>query len=258
MDLSKYPVERVFYFVAGIIPGSAALLIFGVSHPNAFQWFFEENFLGYRSKLALAFAVALILGNSITVFLSSILGAIGGAIGGAKGYRLKPLQTEIAAPWRDATWRALVKQDLGARAPEEIPFISQLAYDQRLKFTEFLPEDHRAQATADANLEKLKSDVNDSAWEQWYNHYHHIILQPKDRAFEWHIQNGFNFNLEATSVYVLISTAIVPGIRHWWCILPASIWVLLLTAEIYTVSARLWNRWSTLGDQIVYLSERAK
>jgi hypothetical protein len=54
MDLSKYPLEKLLYFVAGVIPGFVALLMFQVAHPGSFNWFFSLGFLGYRTKVVLA------------------------------------------------------------------------------------------------------------------------------------------------------------------------------------------------------------
>jgi hypothetical protein len=79
MDWTKYPLEKLFSFVAGIIPGSVALLMF----PGRIEWFFALGFLGYPTKLALFILVAFVVGFTATTFLGAILGGIGGAIGAA-------------------------------------------------------------------------------------------------------------------------------------------------------------------------------
>jgi len=259
MDVSKFPLERLFYFVAGIIPGSAALVIFELSEPGRYDWFFDHRSLGYRTKFILILVVALIIGNSLTVFLSRTLGAVGGAIAGVKGAGLlKPLRSELSAPWRDAAWRELVKKELGDRAPTEVPFISEWLFEQRRKLIESFPQAQQIQALLDLNSEKLKSDTNDFEWEQWYDHYHQVVLWPPERPFEWHVQNGFNFNLQATSLYILTSALVVPRVRHWWCILPAGLWVVFLLAEMFFMWGRFTNRWSTLGEQIKLLSQKSR
>src|ERR1700722_18902833 len=43
-DLTKYPIEKLLFFVAGIIPGMAALLIFDSAAPGSFAWFFALSF----------------------------------------------------------------------------------------------------------------------------------------------------------------------------------------------------------------------
>lgn len=80
MDLSKYPLEKLVYFVAGVIPGFTALLIYAVSVPWSFGWFFATVFLGYKAKLSLVMVASFLVGNSLTSFLSRLLGATGGAI----------------------------------------------------------------------------------------------------------------------------------------------------------------------------------
>jgi hypothetical protein len=87
MDLSKYPLERLFYFIAGVIPGFAALLIFQLAAPGSFVWFFTLSFLGYKTKLSLILIAAFVIGNCMTSFLGSLAGTVGGAIGGAKSQR---------------------------------------------------------------------------------------------------------------------------------------------------------------------------
>jgi len=259
MDFSKFPLERLFYFVAGMIPGSAALVIYGLSEPGRYDWFFDLRSLGYRTKFALILLVALVIGNSLTVFLNRILAAIGGAIGGSKGDKLlKPLRSELATPWRDAKWRELVKKELGDRAPAEVPFISEWLFEQRRKLIESLPPAQQTQPVLDLAAEKLKSDTNDFEWEEWYDHYHQVVIWPSERPFEWHVQNGFNFNLQATSLYILISAVVVPGVRHWWCILPASLWALFLLAEMVFMWNRYTKRWSTLSEQIKLLSQKGR
>jgi hypothetical protein len=259
VDFSKYPLEKLFYFVAGIIPGSAALVILGVSEPGRYNWFFDNWSLGYRTKFALILVLALIIGNSLTVFLTRILGAIAGAIGGSKGDKLlQPLRSELSTPWRSAKWRELVKKELGDRAPTEVPFVSEWLFEQRRKLIESLPPAQQTQPALDLGAEKLKSDINDSEWEQWYDHYHQVVIWPPERPFEWHVQNGFNFNLQAASLYILISALVVPSVRHWWCILPASVWVLFLLAEMLFMWNRYTNRWSTFTEQIKLLSQNSR
>lgn len=80
MDLSKYPLEKVFYFVAGVIPGFTALLIFQLAVPGAFTWFFTLGFIGYKTKLSLILLVAFVIGNSMTTFLRAIVGMVGGVV----------------------------------------------------------------------------------------------------------------------------------------------------------------------------------
>ena len=49
----KYPLEKFFYFLAGVIPGFVAILIYHLAVLGSFTWFFQLSFLGYTTKLSL-------------------------------------------------------------------------------------------------------------------------------------------------------------------------------------------------------------
>ncbi len=250
MDLSKYPLEKLVYFIAGIIPGFIALIIYRLAVPGAFGWLFAVGFLGYRTKLSLILLTAFLIGNSITEFLSRLLGMIGGALG---GYRFKPPADFTVAPWRDRTWRMALKRHLGSQAPNDTQLISKELLDLKRQAVAAQPEAQRNLAQAALNLEKINSDIDDDAWAMWYRHYHYLVLHPTERSFTWHVQNGLNFNLQTSAVYVLVSALFVRDVRHWWCILPACIWTVLLTAEVFVSLQRATNDWSSRSDQIKYL-----
>lgn len=67
--------------------------------------------------------------------------------------------------------------------------------------------------------------------------------------------HGLNFNMETAALYTLASVPFVPDLRHWWCIVPASVWVLVLAGEQYGTVGRFLNQWTTLTEQIEYLSK---
>jgi hypothetical protein len=247
MDWSKYPLEKLSYVVAGIAPGLIALLVY----PHSFAWFFSLGFLGYRTKLAVIVLVAFVIGNSITRFLTSILGAIGGAIGAV---RYRPPHEFKVGPWRDPTWRAALSKVLPIAPNDTLP-MAQWLYEARLREIEFLPEAQRGPAVTELKLAKLKSEREDGEWARWYDHYHRLVLQPSDHDVLFHVQRGLHFNLQAAGVYVLLAALIVPRVRHWWCLLPACLWVAILFAE-ERYGFQQWSiRWSTLDKQIVLLTD---
>ena len=253
MDLSKYPLEKLLYFVAGVIPGFVALLIFQVATPGSFDWFFSLGFLGYRTKVVLVVLTTFVVGNSMTRFLSGFFGAIGGAVGGAIGY--KPPQSLEIAPWREPKWRAAVSRLLGPDAPHDMAFMTKWFYDFNLQVINSKPEAERAAALADLNRLRIESWKNDSEWARWYDHYHAIVLRPSDRDVVMHVRRGLEFNLETAAVYVLISAWFVPAVRHWWCILPACLWTLDLLNNGFWEARNVMDRWTTLSRQITYISE---
>ena|ERR1700730_17988258 len=89
---------------------------------------------------------------------------------------------------------------------------------------------------------------------EWYDHYHSIVLIRDNPDVRCQVHYGLSSNLEVSAIYVLLSAILVPVVRHWWCILPSCMWVLIFLAEEYTGLKRYTDRWSTLSDQIKYLS----
>lgn len=259
MDFTKLPVEKLFYFLAGIIPGFVALLIFQFAVPGAFDWFFASTFLGYKTKLSLAVLVCFVVGNTLTTFLNGFLGAIGGVVG--HRYALRPYKQPSSydvAPWRDPMWRMALRKQLGVDAPNDTRPLSEPIFKQRCEMVSFLPRENQTAAFVSLNQEKLSAEIDDARWAAWYDHYHYIVLFPRKRDFVWHVANGLNFNLQATSLYVLVSALVVRQVRHWWCIVPACIWLLFLFAESYAGFKSLTNQWSTLTQQTIYLTEEAQ
>lgn len=258
MDLPKFPLEKIFYFAAGVIPGFVALLIFQLAVPGSFGWFFTLGFLGYRTKLSLILLTAFIIGNSMTTFLNALLGAAGGAYGtwSARRQAYQPPNSYDIAPWRDQRWRVALRKRLGAQAPNDTLLLKEQLFNLRRESINFLPEAQRPSALAGLNLEKIESEMDDGKWAGWYEQYHHVILTRRPRwDAQAYVQQGLSFNLETAAVYALASMPLVPGLRHWWCIVPASMWTLILAAQQYTSVLHYKDKWSTLTEQIEYLSQ---
>jgi hypothetical protein len=256
MDWSKYPLEKLVYFVAGIIPGCVVLLVFGMAHPGSFDWFFRIRFLGYRSQLTLLVLTCFVLGYSITTFLRGFLGGLGGIYGATakRFYKLKA-PSYLAAPWQDPRWRTLLIRHLGTSSLHDTRPIAPDILETRRQMIDLMPQNERPRALYELNSEKLAADLEDIRWERWYAHYHEIVLQPDPRDLFFHVGWGLRINFQAAAIYILGSAFVVPQLRHWWCLGPALIWVLLLVAEEFTELNKLRNQWSTLDAQIKYLSE---
>ena len=118
------------------------------------------------------------------------------------------------------------------------------------------PEPQRPAALHALNSEKLLAEIDDGKWEQWYSHYHRIVLSEPDRDFQWYVAHGLAYNLETAAVYVLLSALFVANVRRWWCLVPASLWILILIAQEYNVARKYFDPWSTLSEQIDYLDRR--
>ncbi|HKW64678.1 MAG TPA: hypothetical protein VJN89_19150 [Candidatus Acidoferrum sp.] len=260
METAKVPLEKLFFFVAGVIPGLAALLIFNLAVPGSFTWFFAINFLGYRAKLAVMLLSAFIIGNSMTTFLDVTLGMMGGAIGGIMAQ--KPYQAPEdykIAPWRDMKWRVALSRCLGKRTPNNTSLISEMIFNIRKQAIDFLPEGERLKALSELTLEKIQAQIDDGKWAAWYDHYHQKVLLGREKwDVQRHVMHGLNFNLETTAIYVLASAFRVPSLRHWWCITPAILWTLIFGLQQLGDLRRFNDPWSTLSQQIEYLSEESR
>jgi hypothetical protein len=247
MDWSKYPLEKLFSFVAAIIPGGIALLI----STGMVSWFLSLGLLGYRTKISALMVASFVIGFTMTTFLQALLGAVGGVIGAAT---YKPPHSYNIAPWRDPGWRALVKGKLGANCPNDTRPMSPVIFDLRTKIIGNLPNGQQPAETLKLHTQRLSAESDDLAWATWYDHYHKIIVQPDERDVFLQVHTGLRFSLQTAAVYVLLSAAVVPAVRHWWCIVPASLWALLLILESVESVRKALNKWSTLNEQVKYLA----
>jgi hypothetical protein len=263
MDLSKYPLDKLFYFAAGIIPGFIVLTIFNISHPGAFTWFLALS-LGYKTAAAIILFTSFVIGYTLTTFTNGMLGVLG-QYAGTKLAQKQPFQAAHSfevAPWRDRLWRTALKNALGKDAPDDTLLVTEKWFNERKQLlTQFSAPTgspmllFQEQQLSDLGRERLTSEINDGKWREWYDHYHRIVLEKYGRDFDFHIRSGLNFNLEVAGLYVLLSSFIVPGIRHWWSLIPACVWVFLGIAEVVHALRRYGDKWSTLFQQIDYLSK---
>ncbi|MBZ5552216.1 MAG: hypothetical protein LAO21_05815 [Acidobacteriia bacterium] len=258
MNLESYPLDKLFHFVAGIIPGFVALLIYEAATPGTLRWFFTLGSLGYNTKLLLVFIVAFIIGNSLTAFLNLFLGFIWSVFGSfliGRGYG--SARSRGIPPWQDPRWRAVLKDHLGPHAPSDSGVISEYSFKQRTGVIDLLPEDERPAKRAELERERINADIDDTAWERWYEHYHQVVLQQENQDFEYKMREGLYFNLETTSLYVVVSATFVPSLRHWWCLFPACLWLVIFVWKMNWEFRRITDKWLTLQAQIKFLSERA-
>lgn len=260
MDLSKYPLEKLLHYLAGVIPGIAALLMLEAATPGVLGSLFSVGFLGYRAKIVLVLLLAFVIGNTLSISLSFILtvpliamGTITYAIRSRSTYQDR--HAYDAAPWRDARWRALAKQHLGDRAPNDTLLDPRKGFDLRRKFQEILPEKLRTVSLAEMDAERNRLEVDDANWAAWYDHFHQLIIQEEDRSFDSYVKKGLTFNFEATAAFILVSAIFVPPVRHWWVIVPACVWILFLILETFAEYVKRLNGWSTFISQIKYLSD---
>lgn len=256
VDFSKYPLERIFYLLAGVIPGLTALLVFELAVPGSFAWLFSLSFLGYKVKLSLVVLVAFVIGVTMSILLNGLLYAIGATIADAtsKEPYKDPASYEIA-PWRDPRWRFALKKRLGEQSPNDTVLLGEGVVKVRQDVIGLLPANEREEANRKLNLEKLSLEIDDGKWAQWYDFYHQAINKRYMQDFHWSVRRGLDINLEVAAIYILVSALFVSKLRHWWFIVPSVIWIVILVAEQRTDFTRYANKWSTLDAQVEYLSE---
>lgn len=251
MDLSKYPLEKLLHIVASVIPGFVVLVIYHAAVPNSFTGFWSMGSVGYRTRLSIVLLLALVVGSTVNAIVNSLLGGIGGAVG---AYTYKHHYMVEFAPWRDPTWRAALSKVL-REPPKNTLLWPDWFYEMKRKAAESAPGGPNALALTQVDSEMLQNRREDREWARWYEHYHTAVLQPRENDVVYYVQRGLQFNLQTASLYTLVSLFFVPAIRHWWCVLPASIWVaLLIGSEVYGAK-NVMNKWSTLDLQITHLTE---
>jgi hypothetical protein len=260
-DAFKYPLEKLVYFVAALIPGGVALLIYQDVSGTLFRWLVNLGFFGYRTKLSLLILTAFVIGHTLTNLLNALVTHLGYMVGDLIGrcswWPSKSSFEYEDGPWRSIEWRNAIKQRLGAAAPNDVTLVTVEMMRESKKLAALLPPDQQPVELRKITEERISSILNDMAWSNLYGHYHQIVSQLQQRnedEVSLHIRSGLSFNFVAAALYVLVSALLVPAVRHWWCIVPAAAWVFAATVEFLAGMRRLFDKWSTLQDQIAYLS----
>lgn len=265
MDISgsfKIPVERIVYFVAAVIPGAVAILIYQSVTKTTIQWLFNIGFWGYRTKLGLLIVAAFVIGHTLTNLVRGVIDDLAPIL--AEWVARIPWPTKAsfeheAAPWRSTEWRNAVKARLGPSAPQDLKLMTLEMMKQATSFATSLPPDQQASELSRIVQERTSSALNDMEWSNLYSHYHFQVTQLHEHAsrdeITVFIRDGFTYNFLAAALYVLASAVVVPAVRQWWCMLPAAAWLLAFAMYMVAVARRTFaNKWSTLHDQISYLS----
>ncbi len=129
-------------------------------------------------------------------------------------------------------------------------------YELRKKTANLMPPTERDAELRAIEREKLTSEIEDGRWSEWYEQYHRVVLRQEPELL-MRVRRDINRHLEVSGLYLLVSAVWVPGVRHWWCLLPASVWLLLLVADEFWGWKRSTDRWLTLNDQISFLSKKS-
>lgn len=82
MDWLKLAVDRFFGLIAGIIPGTAVLIVVGIHHPDWARYVRDINYLGYGTKITLVLAAAIVAGWTVLAIYNSLVNGIHGLFKG--------------------------------------------------------------------------------------------------------------------------------------------------------------------------------
>ena len=253
--LLKYPLERLVYFVAALLPGTVALVTYWSTSPHSFDWFLKLS-LGYDTKLWLFILTAFAIGHTVTSLLRAVLDDLGLWIGrmlshvipGKASYEYK------AAPWRNKEWRKAVRKRLGDATPKDSELLTTELFSVRTVAAEYLPPEKQALELMKLAEERISTQADDVQWRSLYQHYHFLLLEPDERDVVLHIRHGLTYNFLSAAIYVLIAATILRTVHHWWCIVPSAAWVMIVVAQTIGRYYQLTAEWNTLQAQITYLA----
>jgi hypothetical protein len=287
MDFGKIPVDKVAYFVAGLVPGATALYIYYLANPAAFHDFLMPNAFGYRTKLCIAAAVCFVVGNTITLFawalayaFLTLIGpyvrrrAMEAAAAAARANSLAPraassapqamrldsqaapaaTQATATAPWRDVTWRKMALKYLGDNAPDDTFPIAEEEFKRRMAALDLLPESERESKQKELSDLQVKLLADDGAWGQWYAQIDDQLRVELGRDFTGTFATGIRANLQATAAYLGGSLFFVPALRNWMCITFVAGWVVIMAVQTFVTLAQSVNPWMTWLAQREFLA----
>lgn len=247
MDWIKAPVDRLFGFLAALVPGGTTLLLISLHNRAPLHDFWSIATLGYQTKFAVVLLACFSAGWTAISAYQRFSGALGGAIGGI----MKPPEL-LLKPWENANWRALLRAYLGDAAPMDITPISnetyQLLLDHAGRFQD--PEGQRQQV----RLQKLQSEANSGQWRVWWDN----LLFPAlfDYGPVGSMSATLTANFQTASLILLGAMPFTPSLRRWWIVAPCLFWLLAIVSEVYYVFRQVYNPWLCFQKQIEFLRRR--
>jgi hypothetical protein len=253
MDLIKVTIDKFFGFLAAVIPGVTVLIVFSINHPRVATTIRDINYLGYKTKLSLILAAAVIAGWTVTTFCLMIISAWETTVGRAFKKSMKAGWKIKEPPWRDKNWRSLVITYLGNAAPEDIDFISEEDYKVQLDEIQRQSGDSMGEAIAALNLAKAKADHIEEHWRAWWETFHNDVFRKLDPATQ--ISSTIELNLQAASLVLLFAMPSTPVLQKWWLIAFCLFWLSLRVTRVFARLALNRNPWSTYSRQMDYLRE---
>jgi hypothetical protein len=252
MDLLKLSLERLFGFIAGVIPGTVVLTLFGLHHPRFAAAVRDIDYLGYRTKLSLVLAVALIAGWTVTTFFYGLMGFFEGVLRPVIAKWLQSGKVTDNPPWRNKNWRALAATYLGGAAPEDLDLVSDAVFDIQIESANLiLDPTEKFHAIAKFKNAKGKAELADAYWSTWWDTLHNDVLLHRDPTAEMTLT--IEGNLQAASLVLLCALPSTPILYHWWLICACLFWLSMRGLRTFSLLYQTRDPWSSFTKQINYL-----
>lgn len=247
MDWARVPLERLFGFLAALVPGCATLLLFAIHEPDLLWRFWALAALGYQTKITVVLLCCFLSGWTIISAFQGLNGAIGGVLGG-----VMKIPEPTVKPWENANWRALMAAYLGNAAPKDIQPIAESTFEWQLLHAEQFPEPEKRKL--EARSAKLAADMNNGEWRQWWDHLKYRAIMDHGPIASMSLTLGANF--EAATLILLCSLPFTPSLRRWWLITGCVFWMLAYLAEGYSIISQLRDPWRCFYSEMEYLHKR--
>jgi hypothetical protein len=247
MDWARVPLERLFGFLAALVPGCAALLLFSIHDAKSLREFWAIAALGYQTKIAIVLFCCFSAGWTIISAFQGLNFAIGGALGGVMRIPDPP-----AKPWENGNWRALLAAYLGNAAPKDIEPIAESTFEWQLQHADQFPEPEKRKR--EVQSAKITADMNNGEWRLWWNHLQFPALMDHGPIASMSVTLAANF--EAASLILLCAVPFTPSLRRWWLITACILWIFAYMTEVYSVIRQLRDPWLCFSKEIEYLRKR--
>jgi len=253
MDWLKLVLDRFFGLIAGLIPGSAVLIVIGTHHPAWAGYVRDISYLGYRTKVALVVIAALFSGWTVLAIYNSLVGGIQGIFRAKMEKSLMERKDPELPPWRNLVWRSLMKKYLGDGAPADVDFIADDFHQKLLQGATAFPFPLQQQEIDRVNKLRLDSRTADLQWAAWWNNLHSDLLYKKDPLTM--TMYTIEANLQAASLVLLVSMRSTPELYRWWVVAPCLYWVLLRILQEWNAWRNQLDPWSSFQQQTGYLRQ---
>ena len=247
MDWLKTTLDRLFVFLASLIPGCACFLLLLLHRPDLISYIWNAQVLSYETKLIISVFLTFVMGWTATYALNALLMETGSILA-----RWLPTTQEPAAkPWQNKNWRALLMRYLGKAAPKNVEPVYDEVLKLQLEALQHAPAEERVRQAAALFKGKAESELNDHEWRGWWEHFHYTSFQRIEPVPL--MMQTVAHNFYAASLLMLFAMPFTPQLRIWWLIAFCVFWLVHLIAKSANDISRAQNPWSSWTEQMEHL-----